>query len=242
MKFRRVGIVLLMVAILVQSSAGHSSQATSQPSASPLAQATPVESAALAFERDDDVHGASLGAWTARYWQWITSFPVGVNPAHDPTGRMCGYGQNGPVFFIPSNMPSCTVPQGAAIFLPIAGIECSTVELPPFHGENEERLRACAAGHADRYTRILVRVNGVIVPNIERYRTQSPVFLFQLPANNILATPAGPVKAVGDGYQIILLPLVLGTHEIVVHVEVKEGYALPDKTLHLTVVDVPKGD
>jgi hypothetical protein len=131
------------------------------------------------------------------------------------------------------------VPADVAVFIPIAGSECSTLEPPPFHGANEEELAACAAGEADRYTGVVVRVNGEVVPEIERYRAQSPPFTLQLPEDNILAVPPGTGRAVADGYQVILPPLAPGAHEIVVHVEVTEGYALPDKTLRLTVVEPP---
>src|SRR5688500_6907982 len=87
--------------------------------------------------------------WTARHWQWPLSFPTEINPGGDPAGSMCGYGQSGPVFFLPSFAPigeplTCVVPAGTAIFVPIINGECSTVEPPPFFGRTEEELRACA--------------------------------------------------------------------------------------------------
>lgn len=217
-------------------------EATPEPQASPVVEAMPAKPEGLMYAEGEEIHGASLGEWSARYWQWVTSLPVGENPAQDPTGAMCGYGQTGPVFFIPRNMPPCTVPAGVSVFLPIAGSQCSTLEPPPFHGDDEASLRACAAIEADRYTRIVVRVNGEVVPDVEQYRAASPVFSMQLPENNILAVPAGTGLAVADGYQVVLRPLPPGTHEIVVHVEVIDGYALPDKTLHLTVVEPESGN
>jgi hypothetical protein len=233
-------LVLLMFTLSVPTMGRM--QATPEPSTSPVADATPVEPQGIAFAPEADVHGASLGKWSARYWQWVTSLPVGVNPAQDPSGERCGYGQNGPVFFVPRNMPPCTAPADVALFIPIAGSECSTLEPPLFQGATEAELAACAAEVADRYTGVVVRVNGEVVPQIERYRAQSPVFTLQLPEDNILAAPAGTGRAVAAGYQIILPPLAPGTHEILVHVEVKDGYALPDKTLRLTVVEPARGD
>lgn len=166
----------------------------------------------------------------------MTGLPVDVNPAQDPSGARCGYGQHGPVFFVPRNLQPCTVPADAAVFIPVAGSECSTLETPPFHGASEAEFVACAAGEADRYTGLGVCVNGEIVPEIERYCAQSACFTLQLPEDNILAVPAGTGRAVADGRQDILLPLAPGAHEIVLHVEVTDGYALPDKTLRLTVV------
>jgi hypothetical protein len=142
---------------------------------------------------------------------------------------------------VPRTLPPCTVPAGVAVFIPLAGSACSTLEPPPFYGGNEAELAACAAREADRYTGLVVRVNGEVVPAIARYRAQSPPFTIQLPADNILAVPAGTGRAVADGYQVILPPLAPGVHEIVVHVEVTDGYALPDETLRLTVV-APTGE
>ena len=236
-----LGAILVPLLVALAAPAMLAPWATPGPPASPVAEATPVAPDGVAFAPEAEIQGASLGTWSARYWQWVTSLPVGANPAQDPSGARCGYGQHGPVFFVPRSMPPCTVPAGAAVFIPIAGSECSTLEPPPFHGENEEELAACAAGEADRYTGVAVRVNGEVVPEIERYRAQSPVFTLQLPEDNILAVPAGTGRAVADGYQIVLPPLGPGTHEIVVHVEVTEGYALPDKTLRLTVVEPAGG-
>jgi hypothetical protein len=237
MRLPTIGAIFVLLVVAFGAPTMLAMQATPEPPASPVAAATPVEPEGIAFDPEAAIYGASLGQWSARYWQWVTSLPVGVNPAHDPSGARCGYGQHGPVFFVPRHLPPCTVPADIAVFVPIAGSECSTLEPPPFHGANEEELAACAAGEADRYTDVVVRVNGELVPQIERYRAQSPTFTLQVPEDNILAVPAGMGRAVADGYQVILAPLAPGTHEIVVHVEVTEGYALPDKTLRLTVVE-----
>src|SRR5215208_6134887 len=118
---------------------------------SSLAQATPpVRGPVLA--PGEPVSGASLAEWSARQWQWTVSLPIPVNPGQDVTGVTCAYGQFGPVFFIPRNYPPCTVPAGVALFVPIAGTACSTVEPPPYAGRDEAELRAYAAAEVDRYT------------------------------------------------------------------------------------------
>ena len=237
-----LGPLVVLFLVLASTPALIAMQATPESPASPVVEAEPAKLEGLVYAEGEEIHGASLGEWSARYWQWVTSLPVGENPAQDPTGALCGYGQTGPVFFIPRNMPPCTVPAGVSVFLPIAGSQCSTLEPPPFHGDDEASLTACAAIEVDRYTRIVVRVNGEVVPDVEQYRAASPVFSMQLPENNILAVPAGAGLAVADGYHVVLRPLPPGTYEIVVHVEVIDGYALPDKTLHLTVVESEFGN
>jgi hypothetical protein len=182
------------------------------------------------------IDGLSLGQWSARHWQWTLGFPIATNPGLDATGASCGAGQDGPVFFIPRNFPPCTVPEGKYVLVPLVGTECSTVEPPPWHGGDEAALRECAGADVDRYTGIVVRVDGVLVPEVGDFRALSPVFPVELPESNVLGAPAGDADMVADGYQLMLAPLPPGEHEIVVHVELADGTVLPDKVLVLTVV------
>ncbi|MDQ3539889.1 MAG: hypothetical protein M3440_04310 [Chloroflexota bacterium] len=223
-------LVLLLVAIILGSSSA----------AAALAQeATPTAEGVTVLPPGELVDGASIGEWSARHWQWTTSFPVKVNPGHDVTGARCGYGQSGLVFFIPRNFAPCTVPAGMALFVPIVGTECSTAEPPPYGGRTGAELRACAAADVDRYTGIVVRVDGQEVPDIQTYRVSSPLFTLVLPDANVLGASAGPAHAVADGYQIMLAPLPVGDHEIMVHLELMDGTVLPDKIARITVVAPP---
>lgn len=192
---------------------------------------------ATTFPPSSIVHGGTYGEWSARHWQWTVSFPLNANPGHDVTGETCGDGQYGPVFFLPRNFAPCTIPAGPAILVPIAGTECSSIETTPFSGTSERELRDCAAREIERYTNIRLSVNGEDVPDIESYRASSPLFTLSLPEHNILGAPAGVAYAVADGYQVILRPLPPGEHEIVVHLELTDGTVLPDKLIHLNVVE-----
>jgi hypothetical protein len=204
-------------------------------------EATPVVRVPV-LAPDQPIFGASLAEWSARHWQWTVSLPIPVNPGQDVTGVTCGYGQSGPVFFIPRNFPPCTVPADAALLVPIAGTECSSVEPPPYAGRDEAELRTCAAAEVDRYAGIVVRVDGQEVPEIEAYRAASPRFIMALPEHNVLGAPAGIAYAVADGYQLMVAPLPVGEHEIVAHVELTDGLVLPDKVLRVTVVEPPGVD
>lgn len=204
--------------------------------------ATPTAQNVAVLPPDEPIYGASLGEWNARQWQWTLSLPVAVNPGQDATGAACGYGQSGPVFFVPRNFPPCVVPAGAALFVPIAGAACSTAEFPPDAGWSEAERRACAAAEADRYAGIAVRVDGREVPNIGAYRASSPAFAVSLPEPNVLGVPAGVAVAVADGYQVMLGPLPPGDHVVVAHAELTDGTVLPDEVLRLTVVAPAVGD
>jgi hypothetical protein len=222
----RVTSLLLGVLVLLAAVVGSSS----------AQEATPIARAPV-LAPDEPVSGATLAEWSARHWQWTVSLPIPVNPGQDVTGATCGYGQSGPVFFIPRNFPPCTVPTGVTLFVPIVGTVCSTVEPPPYVGGDEAELRTCAAAEVDRYTGIVVRVDGQEVPEIEAYRDSSPRFIMTLPDHNVLGVPAGIAYAVADGYQLMVAPLPLGDHEIVAHVELTDGTVLPDKVMRLIVVE-----
>ncbi len=183
------------------------------------------------------VENVSQDEWLARHWQWTLSLPASSNPGLDVSGRSCASGHSGPVFFIPRNFAPCIVPAGKSIVIPFAGTECSTSESAPYTGTTEDELRDCAEHETERYTNIRVTIDGDEVPNIESYRVSSPLFAVSLPEGNVLGAPAGLTWVVADGYQVVLKPLAPGEHEIIVHLELADGTVLPDKLLHLTVVE-----
>jgi N-acetylmuramoyl-L-alanine amidase len=195
--------------------------------------ATPV-ALPLVYPPNAEVAGVSQAEWMSRRWRWLAGLPIGLNPGQDASGGSCDRGQGGPVYFIPGNMPPCTVPHGVAVLIPVAGSICTSADLPATGGD-AGKLRDCAVGDTDRYTAIRVIVDGEEVPGIESYRFATDRFELTLPANNVLGEPAGKVEAVADGYQVIVPPMSPGEHEVIVHVELADGTVLPDKRLVLTV-------
>ena len=192
--------------------------------------ATPVP-AGIALPPDAEVDGLSLAEWTARYWQWFFSFPEAIGPFFDETGERCGYGQSGPVFFLegaPASVErTCTVPLGVTLFVPVTGVECSTVEPPPYFGRDEAALRACAADgmnqHLANLTALEVSVDGQTIGDLAPYRVSTPLFPLLLPPGNLLGTTTPVANAVGDGFQVLLAPLTEGDHVITISVPGSEG-------------------
>jgi len=167
--------------------------------------------------------GASRGELDAQWWQWAVSFPEEVNPNFDTTGgQRCGYGQLGPVFFVPANFTgepaepgfTCVVAEGTAIYVPLIGTECSTVEPPPFFGRDEDEMRACATAAVDGVTEFSATINGQDVGDLEAYRTSSPLFTLTLPENNIFGVEPGVAQAVSEGYSFIIAPPPPGEYEL----------------------------
>lgn len=96
--------------------------------------------------------GVSPSEWSARWFQWFLSMPNDFHQSPGSNSQPCGSGQSGPMFFLPAFVEhpgmiyvNCVVPEGTAIYLYLANVECSTGEPPPFFGRDEAELRACAA-------------------------------------------------------------------------------------------------
>jgi len=164
-------------------------------------------------------YGRSWGEWTASWWQWAMSMPISANPLMETAD--CTASQSGPVWFLGGSFVNatvtrdCTIPAGKAILFPVLNVECSTVEPPPFFGENEAELRACVASMMDATADYFAFIDGQPVENLENYRLQSPLFSFSAPADNVLFVP-GPVsgESVSDGVWLLLTPMSAGNHTI----------------------------
>jgi hypothetical protein len=172
------------------------------------------------------VHGLSYGEWSARWWQWTLGVPAPDNPGLDPTGDKCGVAQTGHVWFLAFGVPplterTCRVPTGTFLFAVVLANECSTLEPPPFHGDNEAELRACATAGFEAISvgMFSVTLDGRPVEDLAQYRTISPLFSITLPADNIYGLPPGTGYSVSDGIFLMLHPLSVGTHRLEMHFE-----------------------
>ena len=191
---------------------------------------------------DAEAGGAGLADWSVRSWQWFFSFPASVNPTNDPTGERCTYGQSGPVFFLvaaeSSGGRACTIPSGVHVFVPLGVAECSTVEPPPFHGDSDAELAACAKDATAHMPPAAIAdmdltVDGRAVGDLAPYHLTTPAFDLLLPVDNVLGVAPGVARAAADGYQVLLAPLAEGDHAVVVSVPGPEGLIVT--TYHLTV-------
>jgi hypothetical protein len=169
---------------------------------------------------NSSAYGHSYGGWSAEWWKWFLSIPT---PDHPGIGGDCGVAQSGPVFFLAADFTGsegvpCTIPAGGAVLFAPANVECSTVEPPPFHGDNEEELRACAKCWADQIvvSSLEATLDGEALSDLGSYRVASPLFTFEYPADNIFGIPGGPGtgQSVSDGYWLLLNPLSAGSHTL----------------------------
>jgi hypothetical protein len=162
-------------------------------------------------------YGKTYGEWSAAWWQWTTFLPADKNPSNDNTGKYCAEGQTGPVWFLGStpsgaSIRTCSVPSDRGILFPVITNECSTSEYPQYKTESD--LRKCAKEQQDKVTSFDASIDGRKIPDLQKYRTESPLFRLNLSKNNIFGTIAGPTNAVSDGIWLLLSPLPPGKHEI----------------------------
>lgn len=197
------------------------------------------------FTTDSKPYGVSYGEWTARWWQWALSIPKDVNPVGDETGKYCGQGQEGPVWFLAGTFGgemerACTIPAGKAILFSPINVECSYAEFPDLKTESD--LRACAKSGQDLATEFEVSIDGVNLQNLQNYRIQSPLFDLTLPQDNVFGLSPSTTKAVSDGVWVFLKPLTPGDYEVHskgVSVDFTTTGTVPsfvsDVTYHLTI-------
>jgi hypothetical protein len=189
---------------------------------------TPPSSEVEILPPDEPYAGLTRAEWDVRWWQWAVSMPEDVNPNFDTTGERCGYGQSGPVFFVPAQFgePSsdvtCVVAEGTALYVTAAVVECSTVEPPPFFGRNEAELQACTSAIVDEAEGFLATVNGQEVPDAASYRTITPMFSLTFPENNIFGTEPGVANAVAETFSFIIAPPLPGEYVITLSVPFPE--------------------
>jgi len=172
----------------------------------------------IVFENASKPYGLTYGDWTGKWWQWAYSIPRNINPAYDDSGKYCGQGQNGPVWFLTSSYQhsvdrQCKIPYGKSILFTILNSECSYAEFPKLN--SEDQLRHCAQSMQNSVIGVKASIDGKDIANLDKYRIQSPLFNFTIPNNNILGLPSSlTTSSVSDGNWVFLKPLSIGDHII----------------------------
>lgn len=85
----------------------------------------------------------------------------------------------------------CCVSFKAILIEPIFS-GCSYAEHPTF--KTDSQLFGCTKADMDTVKSVQATVDGVNIPNLDKYLVQSPVVNITLTQNNIVGAPAGPSK------------------------------------------------
>jgi hypothetical protein len=160
-------------------------------------------------------YGKTYSEWSVLWWQWFL-------PLSSTQFNTCAIGQGANnVAFLLAGPPSCagTVPSGTALFFPVANVECSSLEQPPFYGADADARETCAKRffHKLQDGSVSFQLDGVSVQSITSYHTESPDFSFTVGSDNVFNIPcAGSCtgQSTAFGYYLMLAPLPPGTHTL----------------------------
>ena len=168
-------------------------------------------------EPGGEVNGKSSIEFAEEWWKWMQSTPDAQNPADDDTGKNCAVGQQGDVWFLAGSFGhdlrkrSCEIPAGKYIFFPVVNKVAFNRKGGSLSCSEAKRQAALSPGmSAD----LFVEIDGVSVPDVERFRAKSKKcfnFMERRPAalGTYDATPTAT-----DGYWIMIEPLPEGQHSI----------------------------
>ena len=172
----------------------------------------------LVYDLNTKPYNVSYAGWTARWWQWAYSIPWDRNPSYDDTGKYCSENQNGPVRFLTQAFEhpvtrTCEIPRSTALLITLLNSECSFAEFKSL--KTEQELRDCAKSMQDIVGRLHASLDGISIPNLEKYRVQTNLFNFTLPENNILNLTAQTTQSVADGNWLFIKPIPPGIHKLI---------------------------
>jgi hypothetical protein len=169
------------------------------------------------------VHGHTLTDLATAWNLWAFGTSEEVNPLLD---LRCERSPIDPrIWFLPvsfggETQATCKVPPGSFLFIMAGGVECSTLEEPPFYGGDEHELRACVEDFFEQITRIEVTREGQTLTDLDDYAvTTRPVVL---PPNNLISPDPG--LSLTKGYFLAMPPLSRGTHTVRAEVEFADGF------------------
>ncbi len=126
----------------------------------------------------------------------------------------------------------CDISKDKAILVPVLTGECDHLSDPAI--KPESGLKQCALSVNEGGV-VKASLDGTSINNISKYRLQSPLFEFTIPAYDAFGEgPTGTTKAIADGCWIFLKPLTPGRHQLefsgdVIDLMGKNSYAIAVK-------------
>jgi len=176
---------------------------------------------------DQPVNGVSQPDLSARWWQWMLTYPAATNPVLDTTGQNSHLGgdqtavSHPGVFFLAGNFSgfesrTVTVASSESLFLPLI----NTVSFIPAFGNTEAEIRADAAATLGTVSGLFARLDGIDLPlpasasSLLDFRQQSALFSLTFPADNVYGVTPGSYDSVADGYWLALEALAPGHYTL----------------------------
>jgi len=162
------------------------------------------------YQANSKPFNTAYSVWTARWWNWLHSFPRNKSPASDPTGQLSSLSQDDPnAWFLAGTLGgsanrACSIPYGKAILFPIITSAFSFVVDPELH--SEEELTLSAKKDIDGAKNLILTIDDDQVEDVRRFRIRSEPF------DDIIYGKT--TRAVSDGYWAFLKTLSVGNHKI----------------------------
>lgn len=170
---------------------------------------------------DSKPYGKSLPEWTGLWWQWWLGMThTGGEETHvfeDNEGKYCDRGQIGPVWFIsatsrPGAIPTCDIPYGKSILVPILIHECSTFENPGVD------LYQCTSNMAEGFEGLHLQYQDTRFNHeeiVKNFRVDNASFVVNFPDKDYInVIPVGLSNAAAAGYWVMFKPPAIGLYEI----------------------------
>jgi hypothetical protein len=161
-------------------------------------------------------YGKTYAEWSVLWWQWFLALTRAQV-------RACTIGQSdNNVSFLFAGPSKCsgTITSTTSLFFPVANVECSNLEAPPFFGATLADRDGCAFNFFTQLSTGTVTLDGESLLNLlPNYPTKSPDFTFVVGnANNVFGIKCNSSSCTGQstgyGYYLMLAPLQSGTHTI----------------------------
>lgn len=171
------------------------------------------------FTPNDKPYGKSYGEWTVKWWQWMVSIPMDLNPVADEDGRHAGINQTDPyVWFLAGTLGGssvsrrCKIPLKRSILFPVINIEINPVEQPSLKSPDD--MIRYVTKDEDDIIDLDAKVNGQKVP-IYRVRSDPVIFPLKIPEDNAFRAPGDiATTATSDGYWVFLKNLDPGEYNL----------------------------
>jgi hypothetical protein len=156
------------------------------------------------------------------FWSFVIQTPTPENPFATTNNQCHQLGRQylAPLqpFAPPGVSTTCVVKPGTRVFIGEMSAECSTAELPPFHGNNPAELAACLhdvlLGPVGDFFTHQMTLDGQPVPTT---LVLAPPQHVTVPSDNILGVPGQEATSRAMGWVAILHPMTPGTHQVVIH-------------------------
>lgn len=156
------------------------------------------------------VAGKPLSHWLQKYWEWGRGVEASLTPASDMDGTRCADRQSGPVWFLTgSNVTTnvtrtCDIPAGVHVLVPIM----NALVQPDAGGVSCVQLTNALNGFGSEVEDLNFSVNRRALRDPKLYRAGSGCFSLNDVSRNVNGLAAG------DGYWVVLKPLLPGRYEI----------------------------